>query len=881
MAYVDYKNAATLLDTCDAYTTDTPGKAADCRFVGQTEPGTSAVVNRANLALATNMDNLKLPLDTEIAIAQVAAFVLALPSNQIVVDMTGGAAGDINYTGELYLGNADYVGATQDDYDTLFQLLDSEYNEVMVDGVEVAVSSIAVGLPLGNGFYSLGPVTLGLSDTLPAGNYRLAYAREATLATLPEDALIRADIRGLHESAAESARRSVVVVAIDGTLGPADYTGAAALETALTTLVAAGGACTIYVRPGTYTFTAAFNITATDISIIGDSQAAAGVVLDFTGGAFDLTISGDRGSLTGVRLAFTAGNGLRWTGNVGRAVQVAIDDGELDITGSRFSGELLTVVASGVSIALTLATCSEVDIRNSNFRAAHQSALVIGHASKVSISVCHFICVDAICLDIQNMLSYADFSGSEFEAGDGLALYAGHADLSYITFSTCRFLSKPALVTSTGVVDFFVPVAGAASSQVVTFSSCVFTSTSAIAYQNLAFRFASISSLLDPYGIRLINCAFEDRSCAFHDGAGVGVAGVYLQGVHMENTFFDFGNNPVLNEDGPVMEAWDCYAQNCSIRIPAVIPTSAALGVVSDAAVELYRGCEFHNLKLRAGYGDWNRPLVLIEGDTGTPNPLLSTPTHRTSLVDGLEVDNHDYGAVTYHWSNVAGTALVAAVSMGGLLRRFNWSANNVAGVKGTSTVQPKCLIEIMGDYAEVSGCVIHPPAGGLSTLWLRHIILQSKGTSTKILDNDIKVIGGRDVTAEMGSVIYVAGVTSVHVQIRNNYIYWEDDGAWLVEDDALISFANDILMAQVNHNHIYVNDLINLGVGVNYSLIYFAGSVYPPALQPGSSPCSGSVVQGNTLINNDASGADTPPDIADVLVERPIGFADNLLGAL
>ena len=90
MAYVDYKNAATLLDTCDAYTTDTPGKAAGCRFVGQAEPGTSAVVNRANLALAENMDNLKLPLDTELALPQVAVLA-AFSGNTIVVDMTGGA----------------------------------------------------------------------------------------------------------------------------------------------------------------------------------------------------------------------------------------------------------------------------------------------------------------------------------------------------------------------------------------------------------------------------------------------------------------------------------------------------------------------------------------------------------------------------------------------------------------------------------------------------------------------------------------------------------------------------------------------------------------------------------------------------------------------
>jgi uncharacterized protein YjbI with pentapeptide repeats len=708
------------------------------------------------------------------------------------------------------MGNADYAGAAQEDFDTLFQLLDENYNEVIVDGAEVAISAIAVGPVLGSGFYSAGTVTLQLSDTLPVGNYRLAYARESTLATLPNDALIRADIRGLHEAAAESAKRSVVVVAVDGTYGPAEYMGADALEVALTALVAAGDGCTVFVRPGTYTFSASFDVSIDDISIIGDGFSSTGVVLVFAGGD-DFTISGNQCSVEGVRFQFAAGSGIRWQGDDGRVTRVVLEDGEFELSGSRFVGEQLTTTATGASLGLIVRNNTGVELRNSSISSVDQVALTVRFATQLHLTNCAYACNDATCYDLQDTLSYATITSCTFSAADGLALFVDQADLTYVNFTSCSFSSAPALVTSSGVVDCYVPVPGVTTSrQLVTFEECLFQGTGSAAYQNSAFRFVSTNSLLDSMGIRLVNCVFEDDTCSFEDGAGGGVPGMFLQGVHLENCVLSFANNLVFNEDGPLVEAWDCYGRRCTVYAPTAAPASVA--VVSAAAVELYRGCNFYNTVLIGGNGDWSRPFLHLEGDSGglDPNPLTGSPVRRGSLVDGLEV--HNYGSLG--WVNVtADSPIVAEVAGYATLRRFHWTEYNSAG----GATQAHCLVRVVGHHAVVDQC--HMIIGSAPTAPnLGYFILVHGGADyARITRNHLQTSDGRAITHGMVAMIFVDSTALLECRggiISENHCVWYGDASApgvpadlegiIVADNV----AGSVTMWRIVNNHIFVGNL-------------------------------------------------------------------------
>lgn len=200
MAYGDYVPAATLLDTCRADTEDTPGKNADCKFIGQFEDASDRIANRPHLALAENMDNMKLALDAMTS-QVVWAALTGFSGSSITVDPTGGAA-NVSYTGYLYLGESgSYIPGTPEHYNTLFQVLDANFNKVVVDDVEVVVSTTSVAI--GSGLYNGGSVTLTLSKALPSGNYILVHGRETTLATLPADALVRLGVRAIPEAPVE------------------------------------------------------------------------------------------------------------------------------------------------------------------------------------------------------------------------------------------------------------------------------------------------------------------------------------------------------------------------------------------------------------------------------------------------------------------------------------------------------------------------------------------------------------------------------------------------------------------------------------------------------------------------------------------------------
>lgn len=201
---------------CNVDITDGP-PGSGSRGLAPGEDALSTNFNRAAFALAENDEYLHGKITRDIAAPEIAALT-GFNNNQIDIDPSGGVTGDVNYTGTLYLGEASWPGTgfgTQERLDQLFQVVDEDYNEVVVGGTEAKVTSLTGG-SLGGGFVATA-VTLNLNVTLPSGNYRVAYLAGSTLEDLPAYAFSLAGLRGLEELPGED--RPASRVTYDG--GPA------------------------------------------------------------------------------------------------------------------------------------------------------------------------------------------------------------------------------------------------------------------------------------------------------------------------------------------------------------------------------------------------------------------------------------------------------------------------------------------------------------------------------------------------------------------------------------------------------------------------------------------------------------------------------------
>lgn len=891
MAYDDrYVDRNTMKGSCQVSLTgtypnsdeveDTPGQPAGTKFLGPGEDISTRIANRTRYQLALNCDVLKDRLDSMIAVAKVERLV-GFSGDTITIDPTNGGGHTIDFDGYLYVGNSTDYTYDQPSLDTLFQVLDDQFNEVLVDGEEVRVNVVApVGAQPGNGFYDAGVVTLTLNHPLPSGNYRLAYARDGSLATLPDDALIRADIRGLHEAAAESAFKSAMVVAEDTTLGPADFIGASALESALQYANALGGGCVIFVRPGNYTFSGSFDLTADNVKVLGASaNLIGGAVINLTGGAYDFTVSAPFVYFEDVVFGFTAGHGLRWNDSFGMLVNVAVT-GELDIASpaTNFVGSSVTVLSTGVSIPLRLDNVTEVSFSNSTFESEDVNCLLLpGINNRIKFDNCTFESRDATCMNVTARSTYANFSNCKFEARDGLALYIGQGKLSQSEFHSCHFKSTPQTLTSAGIIDTYVPAPGSSSFQGVLFSRCMIENPDGTArYRNPAVRFVSTApDSGEKFGPQFIECSIRDDACGFEDGIGGGVPGVQLIGVYAEDLTINFANVPDMREDGPVASLTDCVMNGLYVLVHA---PATSIATVSRAAVEVYRGCRINKLVIYGAGGEWARPALLVEGDTGgmaTPPPYQN----RFSVVDSLEIQN--YGVT--HWHVASSLPLVAEVAGFGVLRRFVWGANSVGAELGTSSSINFTMIMLTGDQAEVSGCHIDLNSGGTTKRYLQHLIaINGEAIDyVRIRDNYLRVVDGKSANQATRSVIRVIGPSSGVAYaglIEGNYIDWLDDAVASPSSIAIISSSNNAYMWKITNNHIWVDDI---SAGLGY-LIYWETT---PATWPtgaGGTIGAGAVITNNTLYNNNNAGAGgniTPAIAGAGGVTTFIGVSDNLLG--
>jgi hypothetical protein len=210
-----------LLSTLPIQAGDTPTYPAGTRFIDNGEDAEGEVLNRSFAALAENTDDLDTRMTRDIASPEVGVLT-GHSGTTIVIDPSGGAAGDVNYTGTLYCGETGWTG--QERLDQLFQLLDEDYNEVRVNGNEVKVTSLSDN-SLGDEFVATA-TTLNLNETLPSANYRIGYYIGTTIGELPVYALTHAGLRGLEEVPGEDIPAANIAYSgggawHDGTTNPA------------------------------------------------------------------------------------------------------------------------------------------------------------------------------------------------------------------------------------------------------------------------------------------------------------------------------------------------------------------------------------------------------------------------------------------------------------------------------------------------------------------------------------------------------------------------------------------------------------------------------------------------------------------------------------
>jgi len=185
----------------------TPGSVGG-KFIGFGEEGTSAIANRANWALSTNINYCWEKLSADLAMPELASWT---------VGAGAGALYTFLLTPDVWCGDVGYTG--QEGLDRLFTLLDEDYNQLIdpTDSTKVVVRTVRDALDvdiLGDGFQptpvikfkTVNPITGADASNpyvIPDGTVvKIFHARKGSLETLTTDAFSKIPIRVAEEAPA-------------------------------------------------------------------------------------------------------------------------------------------------------------------------------------------------------------------------------------------------------------------------------------------------------------------------------------------------------------------------------------------------------------------------------------------------------------------------------------------------------------------------------------------------------------------------------------------------------------------------------------------------------------------------------------------------------
>lgn len=749
MPYSSYKNSAALQGTIVPNMAAPPGEAAGVVWLKNGENAEQTISNRPHKAIADNCDLLKERLDADIAVTQTAALA-AFTGNSIDIDPTGGAAGDINFTGTVYLGTG--YAVNQENRDTLFQLLDENYNEVMVDGAEVVVSAVGGGA-VGGGFYNAGVVTLTLSDTIPTGNYRLRYSIGASLATLPDDALISADIRGVHEAAGESAKPSFIVCAPAGGYG--DYIGADAVLDALTAVTTNA---TIFVKDGTYTINGNVSI-GTGVRLVGEARrySGNGTTLDISNGAV-ITMN-DNSSLENIYAVLSGAvvgtEAITASGDRVSIRDCILDGISLNCSGNYGSFDNIEIVNPTAGLTSLYVSSSNFSTFN-NFTISSTTVVVIAGTcsgltfNSVSIDTTHTgISFNAATVEDSSFRSVSIVTTTSTVISIGTGVFKD------TTFENCYFEGEVSLLTTDAVVR----------ERAVTFRNCYFNNVGSAWYKTAAVKMlchrGSGVAANFATGAMFEDCKIVDKYCTGTTSSGIpgalvadgaGFAVVELEGVSFRNLILDRSTITYNVEDGAWLKMTNCDGTGLTVRTASTAAMAEDVAITgSDGLIEFLEETRVSDVKVILEYEDRvYRPVVYVynshDHDEATEGEHCLPAT-----VNGLHIAFDD--GTARHVGN--DTALGLEMAGNSVVRDFVWNAGNIWAFRNDAggINLNNSIVLMHGDYNTLENCQIDCDCtvAGSTT----HVIYV--GSHSDYLDTHNIIRGGK-VSMQFGACLDPVG---------------------------------------------------------------------------------------------------------------------------
>ncbi len=679
-------------------------------------PGEDALsknFNRSAFALAENDEYLgDIVVKRELAYKEVGVLA-AFSANNIKIDPSGASLGNVNYTGSLYLGEAGWP-ASQENLDSLFQLLDENYNEVIVDGVEVKITSIQAPRAVGDEFVTT-ITQLNLNKTVPSANYRIAYGRGTTLENIPAYSLIGADIRGLHEAAGETNRKAFVVCTPAG--GTGDFAGADAVLNALAAYPS--GDVVIFIRNGSYNIANA-GITAVPrgVTLVGEAVSGPGVangVILLLNGAGGIVLLGADSHIEKIqfRAATPDGTQILAVFNANCSLRNAsIDQLKLSVSGDWSTIENVRILPYDVAIEADQSNHSKfknIEVSEPAVDTASELVLFSGNTEglvvtdlNVTITTAGFSVGGITLSGAATYFQRTRFDNCYVQSQDGIALSI-IGKCWGVSFEDCAFYSDRTIVdTGSTVYDLDI-----------SFRNCYFDNQGSAWYRTHAARLMSTTpsgGFTSTGGVVLENCHFSDSYCTGNtdpaDPGGVPTAGVAFpvlefSGVSGRNVSFQRTLLAYNVEDSPWMSLSNCRINGVTLNASGGTFTPFSYAGYSDGIIEVLGQSFITDLRYVNALKDEVHRSVVFVHNTADYTSTTDVATDLPAVIDGLHIAFDD-GSAYFNSETPAPYEHGMLLTMDGnaIVRRFVMNNDVKFQVKTTMvTNYTNVLILLKGRY--------------------------------------------------------------------------------------------------------------------------------------------------------------------------------------
>lgn len=732
---------------CNASIADGP-PGSGSRGLGPNEDALSENFNRSAYALAKNDEYLYEKVTRDIGKTEILAGTIGVSATDTITVTPSGGSGKFpaDPTADVYVGGSGYSN-TQEYRDLLVQLTDSDYNELLDGdtGEEIVCTAIQRADThadiVGQGFWSSTDVEFIFSHDIPASQaYRLSIGVKTNIEDLPEDTLLNANIRGLHEAAGEVARRSVWVCGPAGS--DADFVGDDCITNAITQL--GSGPYTLFVLEGTYNASGAITVPS-GVCLIGEgSRVSSAHVILTTGNNFtvgsNVIIQGMRielGGATADRFDISGGNTIIRDSYIDNCEVYSYAFGALQIRNTEITG---SVCRFELHDELLLDT---VTVTNNGFVGSIASAFYYaGPTDRQTFDRGTFINCKFVGYQSHHGFTFGSnanlkFVGCEFGALDAGARAISGTTRGRVTFSGCVFKRYSADPASTECV----------------YLDCERSDSSDDT------RLTNVVS-----GIHLYGCYFESSWHQMEDGVDTTPV-FYFRGCFGSDLHFVYSPDAGTIYRGNVIQFNYCDFSDVHVDFYIAGKTLNVAGAAPDGWIEVIRS-SVRNIYVEGVEGDMGAPLLYMEGrDAVVAN---NESAMSCCILDGVFVRPSASAAWTSTTNSTKG-CLIHATGERPIIRNVMF----YAGSSDVSTIAKLITLE-SAPNAEVSSCWFRKLGTAATATIQVFIYVGANSPRTIIKDNHFDVA----LPTTAGGVhacIYCDVSTTAYCSIMNNM--FEIDG--------------------------------------------------------------------------------------------------------